>query len=47
MASAATPLHLAYETVCRAAAARGLRVTGTEIIGLVPRQVLLDAGRIS
>ena len=42
---AATPLHVAYETVCRAAAARGLRVTGTEIIGLVPRQVLLDAGR--
>ena len=42
---AATPLHVAYETVARAAAARGLRVTGTEIIGLVPRQVLLDAGR--
>ena len=42
---AATPLHVAYETVCRAASARGLRVTGTEIIGLVPRQVLLDAGR--
>lgn len=42
---AATPLHVAYETVCRAAAARGLRVTGTEIIGLLPRQVLLDAGR--
>ena len=42
---AATPLHVAYETVCRAAAARGLRVTGTEIIGLVPRCVLVDAGR--
>jgi glutamate formiminotransferase/formiminotetrahydrofolate cyclodeaminase len=42
---AATPLHVAYETVCRAAEARGLHVTGTEIIGLVPRQVLLDAGR--
>ena len=42
---AATPLHIAYETVCRAAEARGLHVTGTEIIGLVPRQVLLDAGR--
>jgi glutamate formiminotransferase len=42
---AATPLHVAYETVCRAASARGLRVTGTEIIGLVPRRVLLDAGR--
>ncbi len=42
---AATPLHAAYEEVCRAAAARGLRVTGTEIIGLVPRCVLVGAGR--
>ncbi len=41
----ATPLHVAYEEVCRAAASRGVKVTGTEIIGLVPRQVLLDAGR--
>ena len=42
---AATPLHVAFEEVCRAAAARGLQVTGTEIVGLVPKQVLLDAGR--
>ena len=41
----ATPLHVAYEEVCSAAASRGVKVTGTEIIGLVPRQVLLDAGR--
>ena len=41
----ATPLHVAFEEVSRAAAARGLRVTGTEIIGLVPEKVLLDAGR--
>ena len=41
----ATPLHVAFEEVCRAAAARGLRVTGTEIVGLVPKRVLLDAGR--
>ena len=41
----ATPLHVAFEEVCRAAAARGLRVTGTEIVGLVPKQALLDAGR--
>ena len=41
----ATPLHKAFEEVSRAAAARGLRVTGTEIIGLVPKRVLLDAGR--
>lgn len=40
-----TPLHVAYEEVCRAASARGLRVTGTEIIGLVPKRVLLEAGR--
>lgn len=41
----ATPLHVAFEEVCRAAAARGLRVTGTEIVGLVPKRVLLETGR--
>jgi glutamate formiminotransferase/formiminotetrahydrofolate cyclodeaminase len=41
----ATPLHIAYEEVCRAAAARGLKVTGTEIVGLVPKRVLMDAGK--
>ena len=41
----ATPLHVAYEEVTRAAAARGLRVTGAEIVGLVPRRVLLEAGK--
>lgn len=41
----ATPLHVAFEEVCRAADRRGLRVTGTEIVGLVPRSCLLDAGR--
>lgn len=40
----AVPLHVAYEEVCRAAAARGLKVTGVEIVGLVPKSVLLDAG---
>ena len=40
-----TPLHVAYEEVSRAAAARGLRVTGAEIVGLVPKKVLLDAGK--
>ncbi|MBR5035514.1 MAG: glutamate formimidoyltransferase [Bacteroidales bacterium] len=40
-----TPLHIAYEEVCRAAAARGLKVTGTEIVGLVPKRVLMEAGR--
>ena len=41
----ATPLHVAYEEVSRAAAARGLRVTGAEIVGLVPKKVLLEAGK--
>ncbi len=41
----ATPLHVAFEEVSRCAAARGLRVTGAEIVGLVPKRVLLEAGR--
>jgi len=41
----ATPLHRAFEEVSRAAEARGVHVTGTEIIGLVPERVLLEAGR--
>ncbi len=40
-----TPLHKAFDEVCRCAALRGLRVTGTEIVGLVPERALLDAGR--
>ena len=40
----AVPLHIAYEEVCRAAATRGLKVTGVEIVGLVPKSVLIDAG---
>ena len=40
-----TPLHVAFEEVCAKAAARGLRVTGAEIVGLVPKRVLLEAGR--
>jgi glutamate formiminotransferase/formiminotetrahydrofolate cyclodeaminase len=41
----ATPLHKAFDEVCAKAQARGLRVTGTEIVGLVPKSVLIDAGR--
>lgn len=41
----ATPLHVAFDEVCRAAAARGIRVTGTEIVGLVPKRTLIEAGR--
>ena len=40
-----TPLHVAFDEVCRAADARGVRVTGAEIVGLVPKSVLVDAGR--
>ena len=40
-----TPLHVAFDEVCRAASARGLRVTGTEIVGLVPKRTLIEAGR--
>ncbi|HYM62965.1 MAG TPA: glutamate formimidoyltransferase [Thermoanaerobaculia bacterium] len=40
-----TPLHLAFDTCEDRARERGLRVTGSELVGLVPRSVLLDAGR--
>ncbi len=40
-----TPLHTVFDTCDERARDRGLRVTGSEIVGLVPRQVLLDAGR--
>ena len=42
---ATVPLHVAFDEVCRAAAARGVRVTGTEIVGLVPKRTLIDAGK--
>ena len=40
-----TPVHVAFDEVCRAAEARGVRVTGSELVGLVPLAALLDAGR--
>ncbi|MDE6066672.1 MAG: glutamate formimidoyltransferase [Duncaniella sp.] len=40
-----TPLHVAFDEVCRAANERGIRVTGTEIVGLVPKSAIVDAGR--
>ena len=43
--TSATPLHVAFDEVCRAAAARGIRVTGTEIVGLVPKKALVEAGK--
>ncbi len=40
-----TPLHIAFEECCKSADNRGLRVTGSELVGLVPLKVLTDAGR--
>lgn len=40
-----TPLHIAFDECVKSAHKRGLRVTGSEIVGLVPKKVLLDAGR--
>lgn len=40
-----TPLHIAFDEVCRAAHERGIRVTGTEIVGLVPKRTLIEAGK--
>ena len=40
-----TPLHKAFDEVCRCAQARGIRVTGAEIVGLIPKKALIDAGK--
>src|SRR5947208_2569265 len=40
-----TPLHVAFDACVEAAAKRGLRVTGSEIVGMVPKRSLVDAGR--
>ena len=40
-----TPLHVAFDEVCHKADARGVRVTGTEIVGLIPKRALIDAGK--
>ena len=39
------PVHLCFDEVCRCAANRGIRVTGCEIVGLIPKSVLIDAGK--
>ena len=41
----ATPVHVAFDDVCRAAGTRGMRVTGSELVGLMPLSAILDAGR--
>ena len=40
-----SPLHICFDEVCAKAAARGVRVTGVEIVGLVPKKTLIDAGK--
>ncbi|MDR2887474.1 MAG: glutamate formimidoyltransferase [Bacteroidales bacterium] len=40
-----TPVHIAFDEVCKQAAAHGTKVTGSELVGLIPLKPLLDAGR--
>ncbi len=40
-----TPLHIAFDEVCKKADARGIRVTGSELVGLVPLQSMIAAGK--
>lgn len=40
-----TPLHIAFDEAVKSAHNRGMRVTGSELVGLVPKKVLLDAGK--
>jgi glutamate formiminotransferase len=42
---AETPLHVAFDACCDAAAQRGLRVTGSEVVGMLPKKCLVEAGR--
>ncbi len=40
-----TPVHIAFDEVCKKALERGIRVTGSELVGLVPLKSMLDAGK--
>jgi len=40
-----TPVHVAFEEACKSALARGLRVTGSELVGLIPLRAMIDAGK--
>ena len=42
---AVTPVHVAFDECCKKAADRGVRVTGSELVGLIPLSAMLDAGR--
>jgi len=40
-----TPVHIAFDEVCKKAEDRGIRVTGSELVGLIPLKAMLDAGK--
>jgi glutamate formiminotransferase/formiminotetrahydrofolate cyclodeaminase len=40
-----TPVHIAFDEVCKKADARGIRVTGSELVGVIPLKAMLDAGK--
>ena len=40
-----TPVHMAFDEVCNRANARGIRVTGSELVGLIPLKAMIDAGK--
>jgi len=40
-----TPVHVAFDEVCKKATERGIRVTGSELVGLIPLKAMLDAGK--
>jgi glutamate formiminotransferase/formiminotetrahydrofolate cyclodeaminase len=40
-----TPVHVAFDECCKKADARGIRVTGSELVGLIPLKAMLDAGK--
>jgi glutamate formiminotransferase/formiminotetrahydrofolate cyclodeaminase len=40
-----TPVHVAFDEVCRSAESRGIRVTGSELVGIMPLKYILDAGK--
>jgi glutamate formiminotransferase/formiminotetrahydrofolate cyclodeaminase len=40
-----TPVHIAFDETCKKAAERGIRVTGSELVGLIPLKAMTDAGK--
>ena len=40
-----TPVHVAFEEACKSAQKRGLRVTGSELVGLIPLKAIIEAGK--